>query len=539
MPEFSFSAKDQAGNFVEGRLQASDISSAAEQLRGMGHTPIGVQLISTSASEYAPTLPTAAPDPRLPLNAPASAPMSLTQKMEPTPQAVVPWQSQGSIPARPLVPLGEAHDTGNQTQRLEPWQRGGPTPEPPRNLAEPTQSLDNPTQFLPRPVPLPQFNHLEVAPRANGRPVEIPYSPTTKPNRTVWQRFLETMIYPVYAGVVFKEMPPFFRQFSTLISAGIPLYQALAALEANTKNGKLKEICREGQKQVLAGGKFSDVMAAYPWIFQPVQIELVRASEQGGMLDRVLVQLAEYSEHELEIRRIIRRETFYPKAVLFVALMIFGSSIVGSGEMAIVRLVLGDLSGMGYLANTLGFGLVMLFPILALVAICRLFLFNVSGVQEIYDRIKLTLPGIGKVVRLFALARFTRTFAALYKGGFSVGTCLQLSGDASGNAVIARAAHRAIATAEQGGLASQALATSGAFPPMALDMLRTGEMTGNMDTMLDKVGDYFEDEGKLKAHQAAILFGVIVFLIVALLVATKVIQFYTGFGASRTTLPDG
>ena len=426
--------------------------------------------------------------------------------------------------AAPLVSLGDEALDENRTTHLEPWQRGGPVA--PSSAAAPTLTLNSygnvvPTQSMTPPVVM----NPALAPQAAvglGREAAIPYGQGYAPKKSFGRIFAETMIYPVFSGVVFKEIPPFFRQFATLINAGIPLYQALGSLESATKNKKLQEIARAGQKQVQAGGQFSEVMVNYPWIFTPLHVALIRAAEASGMLDVALRQIADYVEHELEIRRMISRETIYPKLVLFVALMTQG------GGMAIVPFVLGKISAWQYLQATIGSALGLLIPLALIVAIFRMFLFNIPAVREAYDTMKMYAPVIGKVVRMFALSRFTRTFAAMYRAGFLIPECLRMAGDASGNAVLRKVAYNAIGNVERGGLVSDALNATNLVPQIALNMFRTGETTGNMDVMLDKVSDYYESEAKTQTHINAVVLGVGVFLIVAVMVGAAVIGFYTG-----------
>ena len=501
MPQFAFSATDSAGNRVEGTIFAGDAGGATQQVRQMGYLPQRVEESGRVAVAEEPT------------------------------QILPVWNV--AAPSASLVPLG--NDAENETAEMareEPWQRGGPVA--PSTSAQPTLSLNAygnvvPTQRMeaPRMAPPAYASAAQVGVGA-GRDIAIPYGPDGAHAATFGKRVAETVIYPIFAGVVFKELPPYFRQFATLINAGIPLYQALGSLEAATSNKKLKEIARAGQRQVEAGGKFSDVMAAYPWIFQPVQIELIKAAEQGGMLDVALRQIADYVEHELEIRRLISRETLYPKIVLFVAVMILGRGGFTGGTMALVGLVLGALSPLGYFGNTIGTVLALILPLFLTVAIFRLFLFNVPGVREMYDTFKMYFPVTGKITRMFTLSRFTRTFATLYRAGFTIPSCLRIAGDACGNSVLRNVAQKAIRRTESGGLVSDALAESNLVPPIALNMFRTGETTGNLDATLDKVADYYESEGKMKSHQGAVILGVVVFLIVAVMVGAQIVGFYTG-----------
>ncbi len=516
MPEFAFSANDRYKSVVEGTVVADDMSAAAEQVRGMGYAPLRIQLIEAASVPAASGVSQFNPYGSAGIN--TAAPIDLTQTYT------------TETPA-PLIPL--ADDAAARMERLEPWERGGAIPQ--NEMPPPSLTLSESGVVIPAPRP-PQNPPPIDAPSPN---VRTPYSAKVlaEQNKPLAQRFKETLIYPIYAGVVVKDLSQFYRQFATLINAGLPIYQALGALEANTTNPKLKEIARAGQAQVQAGGKFSEVMSAYPWIFAPMQIALIRAAETGGMLDKTLLEVADYIDHELEMRRIVKRETMQPKLTLFIAFMILGRPGFSGGMPAVSQWVVGgmgkmDYGTLNYLLDTVGFIAFWVVPILALIALFRLSLFNIDGVREKYDTIKMAIPGLGGLVRQFAMAKFLRTFASLFRAGFSIPTSLEIAGDACGNGVIGAAAQRAIPRVERGELLSDTLASYGVFPPMAYNMIRTGETSGNLDAMLDKTADFYEAEASTKSRQAAVAFGVAIFLLVALLVGRAVIGFWGGYGNS-------
>ncbi|HZT42379.1 MAG TPA: type II secretion system F family protein [Chthonomonadaceae bacterium] len=521
MPQFAYHAMDDRGNAVAGNIDAPDMVQATEQVRQMGYTPTRVEIASEAAAP--PAAPVAAKV--VTASRPAAPAMDLTQ-----PVIEMPAEANAL-----LVPIEEG---GREMQHLEPWQRGGPVPQP---APPPAMTTVAPVQAAP---PAPVEASVPATAEAvlpAGRPgVERPpFGPGTRPEVSLGERIKETFLYPIYSGVVLKDMAPYFRQFATLIGAGLPLYQSLVALEGNTSNPRLKEVTRTAQKQVQAGGRFSDVMAAYPHIFSAMQIEMIRAAELGGMLEQTLRHIANYVDHEMEIRRLIRYETLYPKIVIFFALMILGRPGFAMGPPAISSLILsamgkGEYSFAQYLMDTVGFGLAIALPILAAVVVFRLFLFNSKSVRESYDAVKLGIPVLGNVIKMFIIARFVRTFAALYRGGFSIPTSLQIASDSSANWVLKHSVQRAFRATQEGGLVSQALHASGFFPAMTVDMFRTGEMTGNLDDMLDKVADHYEAEAKTKSHQIAVIFSVVVFLIVASLVAVAILGQWGKYASGAT-----
>ncbi len=497
MPLFKYAAKNNAGSNVEGVLEASDMMTAAEMLRREGVIPTALQVAEEETNQ-------------------ALAAAVVPAEAAPTLQLPVPAaKARGMLLAEP-----EPEDI-ETTSKLEPWQRGGPIAQPAAAAALPA------VQFSPPPsAPAAYAAGREAAPFGEGY----------KPAPTLGGRFKEALVYPILSGVVLKELVTYYRQFATLIRAGLPLYQCLASLEGETRNQRLKQVTRASISQVQAGGKLSEVMAAYPWVFPSMHTQIVRASEQAGTLDQGLKQIADYVEHDLAIRRLLIAETFYPVLVLIAALMLLGGHFFIDGMPAISKLVLGGMgkSSYGvsdYLKDTIGFGLLLLIPCAALFVLFRLFLFNIKGVREAYDTIKTSIPVLGGIVKGFALARFLLIFATLYRSGFTMSSALQIAGEASGNVLLRNAANKAVGHAERGGLVSDALAGSGFFPHMAVNMIRTGETSGNMDEMLAKASEHYEEDCKVKSRQAALIFAVCVLLLVGIMVAMAVIKFYSGYAS--------
>jgi len=146
------------------------------------------------------------------------------------------------------------------------------------------------------------------------------------------------------------------------------------------------------------------------------------------------------------------------------------------------------------------------------------------------------VPGVGGTVHEMAMAKFTRVFAALYHGGVPMARSVTLAADASGNAHLAQKIYPAARALEQGGGITEAFVRTGAFTGPVLDMTRTGETTGKIDDMLDKVADYYESDSTTKANQLAIILGVICFLAIAAYVAYIVIKFYAGYAQNYSNV---
>lgn len=356
------------------------------------------------------------------------------------------------------------------------------------------------------------------------------------PAPSLRHRFAEAFIYPVVSGVPLKALAVFYRQFATMINAGIPLYQSLATLEGQTANARLRGILRDAQVQVLSGGKLSDVLAKHRYAIGDLQIEMIRAAEHGGMLDQMLLRIADYLEQELELRRLIGRLTLYPKLVSLMALFILGRGFFADLTPAVSKLVIGMMgknayTGLDYLRDTVLFLAEIGLVAFLVIAFFRVVLFQSPGARVAYERAKMAIPGIGTVARQFALARFGRAFGAMYAGGLPLGVAIRVAGDASGSRLIAGATARAVLASERGTTLSQAFRETGVFPALVLDMLHTGEQTGNLDAMMGKAAEYLEGEASTRAHQYAHIFAVVIYLVVAIFVAYAVISGYGGYAS--------
>ncbi|HSV72354.1 MAG TPA: type II secretion system F family protein [Chthonomonadales bacterium] len=347
----------------------------------------------------------------------------------------------------------------------------------------------------------------------------------------------EVLIFPVASGVPLKALSVFYRQLATLVNAGLPIYQALESLGRQTSNARLQSILKECQQHTLEGGPISDVMRRHTSVFGELQIEMIRAAEQGGMLDTMLHRVADYLEQELALRRLVSRLTLYPKLVALVAVLLLGRSFFGDFTPAISKLVIGSMgrggySVMQYLLDTVGFLALLAAAVFAVVAVCRVTLFQSLEARAGYERLKIAIPGVGGVVRSFALARFGRAFGALYGAGLPLNASIRTAGRASASVHLALAAEHAVLATERGATISEAFRGTGALPPLVLDMLRTGEQTGNIDAMMNKVSEYLEGEASSRAHLYAHVFSVALYLLVALMVGAAVVSFYTGVGSS-------
>jgi type IV pilus assembly protein PilC len=300
-----------------------------------------------------------------------------------------------------------------------------------------------------------------------------------------------------------KDMVIFTRQLSTMINAGVPLVRSLATLLQQTENKALKTVLVAISKDVESGLSLGDSLAKHPTTFSPIYINMVRAGEAGGILDDILNKLAIQQEKDARIRAKVKSASTYPIILLtitigaFFALTIFVIPKIGkmiqdlAGEdtklppQTQIMLAISD-----FMKNR--------WYILIAVAVITIFIYKRYTATEKgkfqKDYILLKIPVIKVVITKVAIARFSRIFASLMAAGVSVLETLEVTGNAIGNKVIERELTIAAKAVKNGQQLSQPLSESKYFPPIVSQMLAIGEETGQSETILLKVADFYEEE---------------------------------------------
>lgn len=341
-------------------------------------------------------------------------------------------------------------------------------------------------------------------------PAEDSHQTLSAPSLGQW--LMVHLIYPLWSGVSLDELALNYRQFAAMLHAGVPIYQCLTTLAMQTRNSTFRRILGTISQRLQTGQSLSRALGEFPWVFTEFHCAMVAAGEASGRLDLMFARLADALEQEQALRRSIRRETFYPKAVLVCSFLL----------PPLFYLVTGNVRA--YLAHSV-------VPLLWLLAFAGgVFVLNRLGAQatRAYHALLATLPGLGGTIRMIALARFARTLASLYAAGIALPQALRSAADTCGNAYLGGRIVRAIPRIQAGHGIVESLRDTDVFPPMVMSMLGTGEQTGSLDQTMDKVAEFYEQESVVRLHQASITLGVIAFLIAAVIVAIDVISFYTG-----------
>ncbi|HKW76589.1 MAG TPA: type II secretion system F family protein [Terriglobales bacterium] len=297
-----------------------------------------------------------------------------------------------------------------------------------------------------------------------------------------------------------KDLAVFFRQFSVMIDAGLPLVQCLEILAANQENLFFQK-CLTGVRTTVEGGStLSNAMRQYPKIFDDLTTNMIEAGEAGGILDTILQRLATYVEKNVKLKSAVKSALIYPVSVISIAALVVGAllkfvvPIFANMFVSMnVDLPLPTKIVIG-LSNFVGrFWWVVFLALIAAFFAIKTIRKDPKG-RYVLDKFMLNLPVIGAVLRKIAVARFTRTLGTLITSGVPILEGLSITAKTSGNAVLEQALLKVRKAVEEGRTIVDPLKECGVFPNMVTQMIGVGEATGAMDAMLQKIADFYEDE---------------------------------------------
>ena len=302
------------------------------------------------------------------------------------------------------------------------------------------------------------------------------------------------------AKVKTKDIAIFFRQFSVMIDAGLPLVQCLEILAANQENQTMQKTLTGVRTTVEGGATLANAMRQHPNVFDDLSTNMIEAGETGGILDIILQRLATYVEKAVRLRSAVKSALIYPVSVISIAVLIVGALLkwvvpifanlfAGLG----VALPLPTRIVMGLSAFVGQFWWFCIFGIVALVFGVKQMRKHPRG-RYLFDAMLLKLPVLGSLLRKIAVARFTRTLGTLITSGVPILEGLAITARTSGNAVLEEALMKVRKAIEEGRTIVDPLKESGVFPNMVTQMIGVGEATGAMDSMLQKIADFYEEE---------------------------------------------
>ena len=297
-----------------------------------------------------------------------------------------------------------------------------------------------------------------------------------------------------------KDIAVFFRQFSVMIDAGLPLVQCLEILAANQENPNFQKTLNGVRTTVEGGATLANAMRLYPKVFDDLTTNMMEAGETGGILDIILQRIAAYVEKAVKLKSAVKSALIYPIAVVGIAILVVG---------ALLKFVVPIFANL-----FVGLGVALPLPTRITVGLSNFvgqfwWFFLVGGVgvfvgikqacknpkgKYFFDKLLLGLPILGILLRKIAVARFTRTLGTLITSGVPILEGLSITARTSGNAVLEEALLKVRKAIEEGRTIVDPLRESGVFPNMVTQMIGVGEATGAMDSMLQKIADFYEDE---------------------------------------------
>ncbi|MEJ2217302.1 MAG: type II secretion system F family protein [Gemmatimonadota bacterium] len=301
-------------------------------------------------------------------------------------------------------------------------------------------------------------------------------------------------------GIKTRDIVIFTRQFATMINSGLPLVQSLDILAKQSENKKLRQVIEDVLSDVEAGNTLADSLRKHPKVFTDLYVNMVAAGEVGGILDVILLRLATFMEKNDALIRKIKGAMIYPAVILTVAV----------AAVAILLIVviptfqnMFDSAGVPLPAPTRfviwisqmlqHYWYIILAGIAAVVVLIRQYYKTDNGERTI-DKMLLSAPVFGNLLRKSAVARFTRTLGTLVASGVSILEGLEITAKTAGNRVIHDAVMESRSSIAGGETISDPLKRSGVFPPMVVQMINVGEQTGGLDEMLTKIADFYDEE---------------------------------------------
>jgi type IV pilus assembly protein PilC len=332
--------------------------------------------------------------------------------------------------------------------------------------------------------------------------------------------------------VAMKDLSVMARQLATMIGAGLTLLRSLSVLAEQTENRALAKVLHRVRDEVEKGTPLSVAFGAHPAIFPPLMLNMIRAGEAGGFLDRALASVAENFEAEIKLRSKIKSAMTYPVVVLAFAILavigmllfivpIFQDMFAGfDSELPLPTQVLVFLSGvMVWLAPAL----------LGLTLVVWLFWRrhkHAPAVRNALDPLKLKLPVFGQLFRKVAISRFSRNLGTMLRAGVPLLPALEIVGQTSGNVVVERAVADVGEAVRTGLSLSEPLSEHPVFPPMVIQLMAVGEDTGALDEMMEKIAQFYDNEVEATTEQLTSLIEPLMIAFLGAVIGSIIVALY-------------
>ncbi len=333
-------------------------------------------------------------------------------------------------------------------------------------------------------------------------------------------------------GVGLRDLTILARQFATMINAGLSMVKTLTILEHQTENSRLRQVVNDVRRDVEQGTTLSDAFNKHPETFNPLVVNMTKAGEVGGVLDDVLRRIATYFEKDLALRQKVRAAITYPLAIF-----VFAVAVIFFLVFFILPQFIGFFEGLD---------LVLPLPTRVLITFTRLatkYWWLILGVMGLglyglrtyfhtpsgrfqFDRYKLRIPIFGPLARKVTVSRFSRTLGTLITSGVPIMQALEVVSHAVENKVVSKAIDEVRSSIREGESIALPLQASGLFPMMVVQMTAVGEETGTLDSMLQKVADFYDAEVETTLNQLTSILEPLLIVFLGFVVGFIVLSFY-------------
>ena len=337
-----------------------------------------------------------------------------------------------------------------------------------------------------------------------------------------------------FKRIKLADLVVFSRQLATMINAGLPIVRALYVLSEQTQNPKLKDVVVAVRKDVEAGSSLSEALEKHPGVFSRLYTEMVKAGEIGGILDGVLLRLADQLERDQDLRRKIRSAMTYPIVVLVFAIL--AASFMLIFIVPVFAGLFQDLGGTLPLPTRITMAIsdiltsifgVFVYAGMALAVVMFLRWKKSENGRKVWGRAVLRIPAkIGDVVKKATLARFARTFATLSAAGVPILQAIEITATSSGNWVVEKALLKSKDAIREGIPIYKPLEEEPVFPPMVTRMIAVGEESGDIDGMLTKIAEFYESEVDAAVKALTSIIEPLMVVVVGSIVGAIVISMY-------------
>ncbi len=335
-------------------------------------------------------------------------------------------------------------------------------------------------------------------------------------------------------GVKAEDITNFARQFSAMISAGLPLIQCLTILSEQTENPAFRDVLNSVTANVENGNSLADSMAKHPKVFPELFINMIAAGEVGGILDTILLRLATFLEKAAGLKRKIKGAMMYPVVISIVAVVAVAALLIfvipvfakmfaefGSALPKPTQMVVDASNFMKTPTKIL--------PLLVTIGLVSFAFVKYRGTEKgrfKTDQLLLKIPVLGDLARKSVVAQFTRTLGTLLASGVSILEALDITAKTADNMVIRRALQRMIISISEGKTITEPMKASGVFPPMVVQMVAVGEESGGLDQMLNKIADFYDEEVDAAVDALTSVMEPIIIVILAIIMGGVLIAMY-------------